>query len=87
MDTSPIHTDIGVQYIPLMTRDLETFSAILAAMKSPGESCIVVDEKTIDNTNIKEFLEYESNSESSKNLERAECGEFFIITTYARIFL
>lgn len=79
MDTSPIYIALGVQYIPMMTRDLDTLSAILAAMKNPAESCVVDDEKPIDNTNIKEFLEYESNSESSKNLERVECGECLFI--------
>lgn len=78
MDTSPIHTVLGVKFIPLMTKDLDTISAILNAMGNPGNDCIVVHEKPVDNSNIKEFLEYESNSESSKNLERVECGEFFV---------
>lgn len=76
MDTSPIYTALGVQYIPLMASDLDTLSAILTAVSSPADSCLAVVEKPVDNTKIKEFLEYESNSESSKNVDRVEFGEF-----------
>lgn len=85
MDTSPIYTILGVQYIPFMARDLDMFFDILASINSPAESLLLVAEKSIDNTNIKEFLEYESNSESSKNVDRVECGkliDIYILSYY-----
>lgn len=77
VDTSPINAVLSVKCIPVFSKDLEILSAILKAMGNKNVICDEVEEKPPDHNNIKEFLEYESNSESSKNIERVECGEVF----------